>query len=694
MPLEGEAKIQYDRNRRAIIKAAKQLTEEPESKLGQEDIRGVLERAAKMDEDLVLIEDARPEIQYRFKSEVRSCVWLAMLFLGIVTERKDDEDEGAPKKKKKRVLKPCSTKIFGRYLTFEEWLEYRDRSRKDLFWLGRDVLKKDLLPHVHQVICDQFVKKNFDRVYYEGYTIGDVHDGFKRQEREKVAMILDSRGNYKSTINMIDAIQWTLVAPDCRILVLTAEFKLSSKFKQIFKGYFNLAEGEKPTDLHLLFPEYVLTGKDGTSQASYYCPASTHNNQGDPSLMGNSAAATLSGWHFDVIKMDDAVSDKNSNNVEARENLKEKINLSDSLLDQWGFKDIIGTRYWGGKDPDYYEYLMSTVSESNPIKFFRRGCWVVKPEFKDVPLMQIKEHMVDLTFPEKSSFKFLRAYLEKYKERNFQNQQLNEPVDSEEDSDFAISFDGDALRAHVKNVSWEPKPSDPGVNFIAVDWAYTNHKTSDWSVLTCGRTYQLPDGQWAVWIKDIKYDKWTATELAYQIVMFNKKHNARDVAIERGFGTDILHEKIRQFAAQYGSVPINFRPPDQATGAKRNRIRALEVLLTGGRLWFTAADWNNETFRQFEGYTGAKSTKSRKDDIPDCISLLVDRFLPSSIKNEAQEAEQEKQNQAAVRKQMNSIIFGSQDVFRPPTTPVPVEEPRIIRPTPFGIPGLRSRGDA
>src|ERR1700727_2342439 len=74
-------------------------------------------------------------------------------------------------------------------LSFEQWRDLRDRCRKDLFYLCHDVLNRDLTSFTHQIVCDQFVQKNFDNVYKQGYSLDDVHEAFARQQR------FDDKGN-------------------------------------------------------------------------------------------------------------------------------------------------------------------------------------------------------------------------------------------------------------------------------------------------------------------------------------------------------------------------------------------------------------------------------------------------------------------------------------------------------------------
>ena len=613
----------------------------------------------------------------RFKSEARSYTQLVRLYFGQPETGDADDEAGEStdkKSKKDKRPNPSETRIRiqdsnvdptnrgkGRRrrsiedITFEvddvvsfwRWLDLRDRSRKDLFWLGR-LLGKGLYRSVHQITCDQFVTKNFggpwlnldgtvdksrepiESMYFDGYTLDDFHDMIEdhHAHRDREMMLLDSRGFYKSTIDGIDSVQWMLNCPDVRILIITGEYKLAVAFALEIKGYFNLSEGQEPTAFHLLFPEYVLRGVDGTSKEPLFCPARLLD-QKEGSVWVNSIVANLSGWHCDVKKGDDIVTDENSNSEEAREKIKVKYDGTDDLLDPHGFMDHIGTRYF---TDDWYGTRLAPNAETGevaPIKYHKRGCWTVKPEYAEVPILLLKEEMVTLNFPQRWGFNKLRSLLLKKGERFFRNQQLNEPSDAAEDSGFKISFTEADLRAHMYQREAAPKSGDI---YIVWDWALSDKKTSDYSVGVVARLYKNDANEWAFVILEIVYDKWKYTELAFQIVALSKRYGPKVTMIEASNAYDQLRDEITRVGQRQGYQPyIYWKQPSREENAKRNRIKSIEILLAQHRLHFILGSWIDETFKQFTQYTGEKKNKGRKDDIPDSISYLL-YILPSEAR--------------------------------------------------------------
>jgi phage terminase large subunit-like protein len=489
-------------------------------------------------------------------------------------------------------------------------------------------------PWLNQDGTEDKTRQAIEPMYFEDYSVDDFHDMMDEhhQWREREMMLLDSRGFYKSTIDGIDSVQWLLNCPDIRILIITGEYKLAVAFAKEIKGYFNLWEGQEPTAFHLLFPEYILRGVDGTSSEPLFCPARLHD-QKEGSLWVNSIVANLSGWHCDIKKGDDIVTDENSNSEEAREKIKVKYDGTDDLLDPHGFMDHIGTRYF---TDDWYGTRLAPNPETGevaPIKYHKRGCWTVKTEYAATPLLQLTEDMVTLNFPQRWTFSKLRTVLlKKYSthgDRYFRNQQLNEPTDAVEDSGFKISFTEADLRAHMYQREAAPKSGDI---YIVWDWALSDKKTSDYSVGVVARLYKNAANEWAFVILEIVYDKWKYSEVAFQIVSLAKRWGPKVTMVEQSNGYEMLRDEITRVGHRFGYQPyIYWKQPSRAENAKRNRIKSVEILLAEHRLHFVIGPWIDETIKQHVQYTGEKKNKGRKDDIPDAISYLI-YILPTGAR--------------------------------------------------------------
>ncbi len=616
MPFEGDEKKAY--NKKRYLERKQEALEGKGRPFESDSFRQDVDWAKKWDEE------AQGK---RFLSEVSSMSDLALLFHGAKKQIEDDEEEGPKKKSKIVVLKPSTAEIFGRKLTFWQWLILRDVCRKDGFFLGKQVLgRRLLLERVHLPVFDMFVQKDFDGAYHEGYTITDVHEAIRKNTKNRhELMLLDPRGNLKTTINCIDATQWLLNVPDIRILIVSGGESLSSLFLKEVKGYFTLKLGGKPSDFHHLFPEYVLRGRAAATGTALDCPVRIHM-QKESSLWVESIVAGLSGKHCDILKGDDVIDNRNSNTEEFRENIKRNFDGADDLVDKHGRTENLGTRYYPN---DWYG---ERIKSEAPLEYFCRPCWTVKPEFKDVRLLDLEMHMVDMLFPEimtggeltPDSNRLLWADLRKRlkkNERQFRNQYLNEPV--AQVGDESITFDPDVLTKHSYDKSNAGLQS--GDIYVSWDTAYTDSKRSDLSVGVAGKIYENQFGQWGIIVLEVIFDHWKPSDIALNMIAFNKRWQPKLTLIEKTNTYQFMQNELYRIGQKYGA-PLEhvwWFEMDHSRGAKRNRIKNLEILLNNDLLWFVKGTWLDIAFKQFSEYKGESSTTKRKDDIPDAISFLV-----------------------------------------------------------------------
>jgi hypothetical protein len=143
---------------------------------------------------------------------------------------------------------------------------------------------------------------------------------------------------------------------------------------------------------------------------------------------------------------------------------------------------------------------------------------------------------------------------------------------------------------------------------------------------------------------------------------------------------------------------IYWKPVDNTKNAKANRIKSLELLLADDRLHFVTGPWLDETFKQLVQYTGEKSTRFRKDDIPDALSFIIDLLPREAVPNnttDPKESERvvEEQQQQAARAAWYQRLHGvsSQPIQPTSAQPEPQLDPRRASMTKlFGGNGLRA----
>ena len=582
-------------------------------------------------------------------------------------------------------------------LTFRQWLDSRDRARKDLYWLGKECIGtpesgSGFVEHVHREMLSCFVKKNFDGVYHKGFTLEEVREAIDRQPREKEMLLLCPTGAFKSTANKIDAAQWMLNVPDIRIFIMTGSGALSRKFLREVKGFFHRVG--QPTYFQTLFPEYVIEGTDGETMVPMYCPARMCPQPGTPTIWVNSIDGAVAGWHCDIWKGDDIVNEDNSNTEDTRASLKARYdNVSQNRPDRWAFRDHLGTRYdaddwYGSRIEEFRRY-----PESNALKYLCRAAWTVKAGFLRLPIKQLQEHMVDLYFPEFMPFKLLIAKC-RQNERQFRCQQLNEPAGSE----LAVSFERETIERHTIILNAVPRPAN-GIRVPVVIWdtAHDSKVQSDYSAGAVGWCF---DETRALYVLEVDHGKWKDSETAVHVVDLHWKWNARFTEVEKFHGWELFAAEVQRVSlGKYRKyLPLLWRETDTTSGSKRNRVKGLESLLNADRLWFVEGDWMETLVDQFVRFTGF--SKRRKDDIPDAIAGLQ-RLIPPEPRL-VEEAMRESENQRKAReKQELRDKFAAQHteaayrtVFQAPPPPPQSEaepEPVAVRPGPgwiFGRTGI------
>jgi hypothetical protein len=333
--------------------------------------------------------------------------------------------------------------------------------------------------------------------------------------------------------------------------------------------------------------------------------------------------------------------------------------------------DMIGTRYF---PDDYYGYIEDAAIEKpevHGIKLFKRAAWYVKPAFAHIgnkKVKELEEHMVTLTFPEHADWKFLQGKLKN--ESTFRCQYLNEPVWGADAIDMPLEL----LKAH------QMLPTDAqalkGEMYIVGDMAKEAKKNSDFSTFAAMKIYKkkdpqtgLQDGIVAVVVLEVVFGKWTQTQIAQELAQLNQRWLPKRIHVEDTGGLEsfwmyAIPEHFKKTGLPWYHI---FRAPvEQGYDAKRNRVKGLEVLLKSDRLYFAMGPWNDETFTQLSQYTGAKSTRSRKDDIPDALSF-ISRYLPSSTpkspEQQQEEVEQlEREMGAKILRAQHDAMFGRYNI--------------------------------
>ena len=533
-------------------------------------------------------------------------------------------------------------------LTLEERERLRFRCQTDLYFLAKHVLGKDLVESVHLPVTQFFVQK-------------DPRKTIAQQDTVKERLLLYPRGSFKSTLNICDCVQWIICFPDIRILVLTGADDLAVSFVDELKEYF-IAQ-DPPTMFQELFPEHVIQPKQKGNQGEFRTPAQSQRTR-EPTVFASSILANNSGWHVDVMKADDVVTDKNSETPNELAKITRKFKMVRKLLMPWGYRDTIGTPY--SVFDCYADHIEAdrTYREKfgrSMLKFLWRPAWWIKGTNYLTPNVEQSEteENIELLFPDVLTYAFLRKE-QHTDERSFSSQYLCKPIEESQ-----VIFTLDDLRAHT--VPFTQLPKDPKY-YIAWDFAYSTKKGRDYSVGAVGAL----DDQNRLFIVDIIRKRFTPDELAYAVAYAAWQYRPLITGIENSAGSKFLEMDIARHltALGYEEAPIDWFPVVRKPEAKELRVKELQTMLAQGLLWFSASiNCMDALYKEFVQFGGAH----HHDDIPDAIAHLR-RYLPQGILVTPEEQYADAYEKLK-QKELHDAIYGLGRYEEKPPPPLPMRLP-------------------
>lgn len=523
--------------------------------------------------------------------------------------------------------------------------EVRRRSKQDLAWMacyftwetnpfcdGQPITENRVTEISHAPVFNLFVKKDDSKKLFD-------QDSYKKR------LLLWPRNGMKSTIDVVDGVQWILNFPSVRILYFTGDDDLAVKFVTETKGHF-VIKPSAPSLMNLFFPEFCIDESRKESQFEFTCPVWQEKAllRGEPTVQASSIGSGLGGRHYDVIKADDAVYDRNSETEELCQKVAKKISLTirpGKMLMHRGYLDIVGTRY---HEEDYYGGLI----EKNVGDLVTTGsdCWtmvenkttkqyilvakgvVIKPdvllklekEGRQITYQEAGESGCSILLPDIMPYSFLMGeYADN--EETFESQINQNPKPQSE-----VIFDrGLMLRSTIR---FDEMPfSGP----VSQTWDFAGPFHSKKGRDYCTASTALWNDKGVCFIQDIIRDRFKPADLAKAVVDFAAKYRPFVIGVENAGGAEMLEPAIIAEAKRRGDAgliavcsKIDWITPDNRKDAKKSRIKVLHPLLVQGQMKFASyLPFLNMLYDEFEKCLHS----SRHDDIPDVISYQP-RYTP------------------------------------------------------------------
>jgi hypothetical protein len=476
--------------------------------------------------------------------------------------------------------------------------EIRLRAQTELFFLAHEILHyDDITEWTHRQVADFFVKK-------------DPRKSIAEQDKIKSRLLMMPRGTFKTTFNIADSVQWIADFPNIGMLALTAsnsdESPLADAFVAEVTGHFHRDADSEPTLFQDLFPEHNHLGR--LKSGKFTTPARDRWRR-EPSLMGASIETSLSGWHFDVIKLEDIQDNRNSQTTYGLRKVKQNLFINLKMLMPWGYRDATGTRYGPA---DVYGYMMERLNPAVS-KVLWKPAMVPKPHArqkeKDDP-DSMNEGDWELFFPELLPYEFL---MEKKAEdlASYMTQYMNIATGA-----FVPMFDHEKLL--MLSLEEEMLPLAGPVYIV---WRFEMEEHP----YCTGMAGMVDDGR--LYVVDTIRGSYRPSTLAQKVVGMAKLHGAHQIEIEETPGAHHHETAIRNAAINAGwSLAIRWLPYDEDPNVRQMRIKSCEPLVKENWVWFSKAlPHGKELIRQLHHYGMLEDS-----DFPDLLSRLCAK-LPATV---------------------------------------------------------------
>lgn len=559
------------------------------------------------------------------------------------TRKADD----AKKPEEREVFLKAAQTEFNNLLSLGVVKEVRRRCKSNLEFMvcyitwetnpegeDKDISENRITPESHGPILDFFVTKDDTK------PIRDQDPTYKER------LLLWPRGGMKSTIDVVDSVQWIINFPEIRILYLTGDDDLAQGFVKETKGHF-LIKPDKPSLMNLFFPEFCFEEKEKGNVFEFNNPVwlSKKIFRKEPTVQASSVGSGLGGRHYEVVKPDDAVYDRNSDNEQQCQKIARKISVTvahGKALRPWGYLDGVGTRY---DESDWYGHTLSKneFTDKNDVKITNGKCWtlienpstrtkiligraiVIKPEVADrlakenkpVNYIEAGPDGCDLLLPDIMPYSFLvGSYTDN--EDVFEGQ-LNQNPRSAKSTTFDLPL---LLRSTV------PFSEMPYRGPMSQTWDFAGpwlpDKTKKGRRDFCTASNAIWDTKGVCIVNDLVRNRFKPADLAQAVVDFAAKHHPFVVGIEDAAGARYLEPQIIEAARRTGDPwvvqicsKIDWITPENQHDAKNMRMAEMHPLLVHGLLKFAAHMPQLQTlYKEFESCLHRRG----HDDIPDVIS--------------------------------------------------------------------------
>ena len=561
-------------------------------------------------------------------------------------------------------------------------LRYRFLAQTNLYFLCKLLVKyNETTLRTHEEICNSFFISKDPTVSFR--TFADAYQG------QKEGLLMTPRGGFKSSLDIADCVQWVICFPEITVLIMTATLKLASMFIGELKEHFKMTEsrvktekGKKkfeiksfrneatgqwmPSLFQSLFVEHCIMPDDGLStefQTNACAPIDK-----EPTAMAASIEQTLAGLHYGILKLDDVVSNENSNTATRMEEVNKQVSISKGMLHPYGFIDYIGTWY---DDADLYGQMLKYdddfVKEENTqnlqigsiasgrfnstasMRIYVRACWWLTEAANKAGKVEAecKEEDYELWFPERLPFKKLKKIQKS--DKHFAIKYLNNPRLIHQ-----VKFPRELMVR--RTVDHQQLPQQGNIVMV-VDVAYSVKSWADYTVIMVGLIHA---GRF--YVIDMNRGRFNEYQMPVMIANMAMKWKPKRIAMEDSVGAKWIGKETRRELDKLRIlIPIEYIGLGKGSAASSKQVKAQPVLRLLGdeRLFFSKGCADLEVI--YEELERFGQGTAAHDDIVSGVSLMVQHFGPYAdieIKQQQSSMSLNEDREAVASRDQYNMIYG------------------------------------
>jgi predicted phage terminase large subunit-like protein len=405
---------------------------------------------------------------------------------------------------------------------------------------------------------------------------------FVVSQRRKKKLILLPRGAFKSSVVTVGYVLWRLVEdPDIRILISSETYSQSKTFltaikdhierNEVFRGIFGNLKGEEGVWRQ---EEITIEGRKRVAR--------------EPSISVSGVGMTRVGLHYDLIILDDVVSNNNINTSEQIQKIINHYRLLLSILDPGKELIIVGTRY---SFADLYGHILE--EEKGVFATLIRGAYN-----KDGSLY----------FPTRLTKDFLDGQRKSQGNQHFANQYLNQPLDQ------------DSAMFKVEWIRYFNTPPENTIKYMLIDPATAETKTADFTgIIICA-----VDHNSNIFVLEAINNKSSIGEMidfVFLKVQQYQIHTSGCVGLE----TNAVQQTYGYIFSEEMTKRKFFFPLTELKNVnhrtKIQRVQALQPWFEGGKIYMRKEQ--SELFQQITMFPRCKH-----DDLIDSFSMILKVMSP------------------------------------------------------------------